>query len=103
MCVRKHGPLRQSQGTQYQCLRCINDKEQPKKFSKEKNMIPSLVPFQLENLTQVEEMLTARVLPIMLVYIKPGGQRGYSGHCINLRQNVAELAHSLPSSLKIYL
>ena len=41
-------------------------------------MIPSLVPFQLENLTQVEEMLTARVLPIMRVYIKPGGQRGYS-------------------------
>ena len=40
MCVRKHGPLRLSQGTQYQCLRCINDKEQPKKFSKENNMIP---------------------------------------------------------------
>lgn len=59
-------------------------------------MIPSLVPFQLENLTQVEEMLTARVLPIMRVYIKPGGQRGYSSHCINLPENVAELAHSLP-------
>lgn len=83
-------------GTQYQCLRCINDKQQPKKFSKENNMIPSLVPSQLENLTQVEEMLIARALPIMRVYIKPGGQRGYLGHCINLPQNVAELAHSLP-------
>ena len=59
-------------------------------------MIPSLVPPQLEGLTQVEEMLVARALPIMRVYIKPGGQRGYSGHCINLSQNVAELAHSLP-------
>ena len=30
------------------------------------------------------------------MYIKPGGQRGYSGHCINLPQNVTELATSLP-------
>ncbi|CAB3983680.1 ATP-dependent DNA helicase PIF1 [Paramuricea clavata] len=48
------------------------------------------------NLTQVEEMLIARALSIMRVYIKPGGQRGYSGHCINLPQNVTELATSLP-------
>ena len=59
-------------------------------------MIPSSVPPQLEGLTQVEEMLIARALPIMRVYRKPGGQQGYSGHCINLPQNVAELAHSLP-------
>ena len=59
-------------------------------------MIPSVVPFQLQGLTQIEEMLIARALPIMRVYIKPGGQKGYSGHCINLPQNVTELAHSLP-------
>ncbi|CAB4002426.1 Hypothetical predicted protein [Paramuricea clavata] len=41
-------------------------------------------------------MLIARALPIMRVYIKPGGQRGYSGHCINLPQNVTELVISLP-------
>ena len=29
---------------QYQCSRCTNDKQQPKKFSKENDMIPSLVP-----------------------------------------------------------
>ena len=69
---------------QYQCSRCTNDKQQPKKFSKENDMIPSLVPSQLAGLTQVEEMLIARALPIMRVYIKPGGQRDYSGHCINL-------------------
>ena len=33
---------------------------------------------------------------IMRVYIKPGGQRGCSGHCINLPQNVTELATSFP-------
>ena len=59
-------------------------------------MIPSCVPHELQNLTQIEEMLIARALPIMRVYIKPGGQRGYSGHCINLPQNVKELAMSLP-------
>jgi hypothetical protein len=59
-------------------------------------MIPSPVPGELNDLTQIEEMLIARALPIMRVYIKPGGQRGYSGHCINLAQNVTELAVSLP-------
>ena len=81
---------------QYQWSRCTNDKGLPKTFSKENDMIPSSVPPQLEGLTRVEEMLIARALPIMRVYIKPGGQRGYSGHFINLPQNVAELAHSLP-------
>ena len=41
-------------------------------------------------------MLISRALPIMRVYIKPGGQRGYSGHCINLPQHVEELASVLP-------
>ena len=59
-------------------------------------MVPSAVPFQLQGLTQVKEMLIARALPIMRIYIKPGGQRGYSGHCINLPQNIRDLAHSLP-------
>jgi len=80
----------------YKCLRCVRDKNHPKKFSKENNMIPSAVPCQLQGLTQVEEMLIARALPIMRVYVKPGGQRGYSGHCINLPQHVEELACSLP-------
>ena len=59
-------------------------------------MIPSPVPSVLQGLSQEKEMLIARALPIMRVYIKPGGQRGYSGHCINLPQNVKELAFLLP-------
>ena len=47
-------------------------------------MIPSSVAHELQSLTQIDEMLTARALPIIRVYIKPGGQRGYSGYCINL-------------------
>ena len=59
-------------------------------------MIPSSVPEELKGLTQIEEILIARALPIMRIYIKLGGQRGFSGHCINLPQNVKELATSLP-------
>ena len=38
-------------------------------------MIPSPVPRELEGLTQIEKMLIARELPIMRVYVKPGGER----------------------------
>ena len=59
-------------------------------------MIPRKVPHELEGLSQLEEMLVARVLPIIRVYLKPGGQRAYSGHCINFAQNVGEIAKMLP-------
>ena len=77
------------------CLACSHDKQNPKRFSKENNMIPSSVPKELQELTQTEEMLIARALPLMRVYVKPGGQRGYSGHCINLLQDISELAETL--------
>lgn len=67
-------PLRCSSDTdrtfQFRCLRCIRDKKRPQKFSNENNMIPSPVPCELQGLTQVEEMLTSRALPIMTVYIQ---------------------------------
>ena len=90
-------PLKSKPRAPYMCSRCSRDKKSPKRFSCENSMIPSCVPHELQDLTQTEEMLIARALPIMRVYIKPGGQRGYSGHCINLPQNVKELAMSLPS------
>ncbi|CAB4021703.1 Hypothetical predicted protein, partial [Paramuricea clavata] len=80
----------------YICSQCARDTKSPRKFSRENAMIPSPVPTELQNLTQVEEMLIARALPIMRVYIKLGGQRGYLDHCVNLPQNVKELATSLP-------
>ena len=80
----------------YACARCVRDKSVPQKFSAENLMIPARVPPELNGLTQVEEMLIARALPIMRVYVKPGGQRAYHGHCINLPQDVSDLASSLP-------
>ena len=80
----------------YNCLRCATDKGQPKKFSRENKMVPSPVPPELQGLTLIEEMFIARVLPLIHLYVKPGGQRRYSGHCINLPQNVSELVQTLP-------
>ncbi len=41
-------------------------------------------------------MLISAVMPIMSVYRLPQGQYGYSGHVINLSQDVATFAQSLP-------
>ena len=50
----------------------------------------------LQGLTPVEEMLVSAVMPIMSIYRLPHGQYGYSGHVINLPQDVASFATSLP-------
>ncbi len=49
-------------------------------------------------LTQVEEMQISGVLAIMSVYRLhvPHGQYGYCGHVINLPQDVASFATTLP-------
>ena len=85
----------------YLCSCCSRDKNTPKKFSNANSMIPGQVPVELQ-----EEMLIARALPIMRVYIKPGGQLGYSGHCLKLPQHVQELASILlryPRDLSIII
>ena len=71
-----------------------------RKFSKENSKIPSPISPQLQGLIQIGEMLIACALPVMGVNIKCGGQRGYSGHCMNLPQNVTELASLWPPYLK---
>jgi len=47
-------------------------------------------------LTQLEEMLIARIYPLMTVYTVRGGQRKGSKHVINFPQNVSRLATILP-------
>ena len=80
----------------YVCFRCKRDKNNPKTYSMENNMNPGSVPQCLLDLTQIEEMLIARVTPIMYVYRKQGGQRGYKGHILNLSQDVQSLLDVLP-------
>ena len=59
-------------------------------------MDPGPVPPELLGLTQVEEMLISSVMPIMSLYHLPHGQFGYSGHIINLPQDVATFVNTLP-------
>ena len=47
-------------------------------------------------MTQIEELLIVRACPIMTVYHKHGGQLGYSGHVINLPQNIQQFINKLP-------
>ena len=49
----------------------------------------------LLGLTQVEEMLISAVMPIIFIYRLPHGQYGYSGHVINLHQDVLSFASTL--------
>ena len=59
-------------------------------------MDPGEVPDELRDLTEVEEMLIARVFPVMSVYRLRGGQHGYRGNVINFPQDVQEFASRLP-------
>ena len=83
----------------YICTRCKRDKSDPKIYSAENDMNPGSVPLCLQNLSQVEEMLISRACPIMTIYRKHGGQRGYKGHVVNLPQNIQGFLDSLPSNV----
>ena len=95
----KTAEFHRSVQTVQECLHCQRDKYIPKKFSKANNMDPGKVPQCLQGLTQVEEMLIARVSPIMLLYRKHGGQRGYKGHILNLSQDIQSLVDKLPQDI----
>ena len=47
-------------------------------------------------LSQVEEMLISRVLPVMSIYRLHRGQYSYSGHIHNLPQDVTSFVNELP-------
>ena len=81
------------------CTRCTRDKALIKKFSSSNNMDPGKQPTCLKQLTQVEEMLTARACPLMCVYMKHGGQYGYKGHVVNLPQDIQSFVDRLPRDI----
>ena len=61
--------------------RCHQEK-QIHRFSSSNNMDSGCQPQELANLTQVEEMLIARVNPILQVTHATGSQYKYKGHTI---------------------
>ena len=81
----------------YVSKRCKRDKKSLKVYSADNDMDPGLVPQQLQGLPQVEEMLIARLCPIMSMYPKHGGQRRYREHMLNLPQDIQSFLNRLPS------
>ena len=55
----------------YVCSRCSRDTKSPKKFSFENSMIPSTVPHESQELTQVEEICTITKIPYVLYIFIP--------------------------------
>ena len=72
------------------CHHCYNEKNSIKKFSSNNDMNSGEVPEELQGLTELEEMLIARVFSVMLVYRLREGQHGYYGNVINFSQDVQE-------------
>ncbi|CAG8668030.1 15340_t:CDS:2 [Cetraspora pellucida] len=68
----------QDNNIQEECCRCSSERITPKRFSSENDMDPEEVPEELQNLTEIEEMLIAQVFPVMSVYRLCGGQYGPS-------------------------
>ena len=71
---------------QYVCGRCQRDRKSPRLFSAANKMHPGPTPPELMGLTEIEQMLISKANPILTVYRKHGGQRGYRGHVLCLNQ-----------------
>lgn len=91
----------------YKCASC---KRSNTKFTSVNNMEPGHVPDELRDLTHVEQMLIARVNPVLRIYqlraYGSPGQYRYSGNIINVEQDIQSLATTLPqtsSNLNILL
>ena len=62
-------------------------------------MNPGEQPHCLQILSQVEEMLIARISPILQVTYARGGQLKYSGHTICFPQDISTIATLLPRTI----
>ncbi|CAN0328963.1 unnamed protein product, partial [Ascophyllum nodosum] len=78
------------------CKRCNGEKKNPEAFSADNDMDPGDMPPQMEGMTQIEQMLIAKVAPIMRVYRLKGGQYAHGGHHVNIPQDVTGFTTSLP-------
>ncbi|CAG8798189.1 11989_t:CDS:2, partial [Gigaspora margarita] len=108
---------------QRECRYCNREKGTPKKFSAKNNMDPDNIGHndtkvasmfgdvdhqpelqghpgnvlqELQNLTEVKEMLIAQVFTVVSVYNLCGGQYVYRGNVINFSQNMQKFATRLP-------
>ena len=81
------------------CNRCRQERG-IHRFSCSNNLDPGPQAEILSKLTQVEEMLIARVSPILQVTHATGGQYKYKGHTISFPQNVQQVSKILPHTIQ---
>lgn len=68
-------------------------------FSPENDMDLGEIPTELQGLTMIEELLIARVHPVVSVFAIRGRQTAYSGHTMNFVQHVEQVATRLPHDI----
>jgi hypothetical protein len=60
------------------------------------DQLPNQIQKDLEEMTQIEEMLIAPIMPIMSVYRLSGGRLINSGYCASFSQDIQPICDQLP-------
>ena len=101
ICKEKFPSLRMTSAEGQTCQRCHRQSRRPGAalFGVENNMVPGPVPPELADLTDVEELLIARILAVTSVHRLPLGQIGYKGHTITILPtgHIRSRDHSAPN------
>ena len=92
-------PLSAARDDLFTCSRCKREKKPCLLYSAENDMDSGSFPAELQGLSEVEELLIERAFPIMYIYRKHGGRRGYKGHALNLPQDIQGFLNSLPANV----
>ena len=84
------------------CTRCINrDKDrqdgQPFLMSRENHSLVPEAPTHLPALTDVEEILIARIKVAIQVWLVKGAQWKYTGHVVNFMRDTGKIYRKLPT------
>ena len=78
------------------CQRCKNDRMQVKMFSNENNMDPKALPFELRDLSVIEQQLICRIAPCINIHMLKHGGISANGHCVTFPQEINEPAKIFP-------
>lgn len=95
-CLRS---LERSAIARSRCLTCSRTEPSHLLYTTANSMDIGEVPPVLQGLTMVEQILIARVNPVVSVFRIRGQQRAYSGHVMNFLQNIGNIATRLPHDI----
>lgn len=94
ICSRSNKRVKATEIMRNLCSTCR--KSRINLFSGENGMDLGEIPGELRGLSMIEEILIARVHPVVSVFRIRGQHRAYSGHVMNFAQHVENFATRLP-------